>query len=63
MNPMPFISAGNPGRAKHWWIRVGTKDSDTSLTVVATLAAALANIGDDVNAQMYWTPGTAPVRT
>ena len=36
---------------------VGTKDSDTSLTVVATRAAALENLGDDVNAQMYWDAG------
>lgn len=57
MNPMGFIAEANPGRARHWWIRVGTKDSDTSLTVVGNLAAALENLGDDVDARMYWDAG------
>ncbi|MFD7499867.1 subtype B tannase [Streptomyces sp. NPDC059850] len=57
MNPMFFIRHRNPGRAKHWWIRVGTKDTDTSLTVVGNLAAGLENLGDDVNALMYWDAG------
>jgi acetyl esterase/lipase len=57
MNPMSFIENRNPGRAKHWWIRVGTNDSDTSLTVVGNLAAGLENLGDDVNALMYWDAG------
>ncbi|BBC34876.1 hypothetical protein SGFS_061700 [Streptomyces graminofaciens] len=57
MNPMPFLAKANPGRAKHWWIRVGTKDSDTSLTVVGNLAAKLENLGDDVDAAMYWDAG------
>ncbi|UUU28125.1 subtype B tannase [Streptomyces sp. DSM 40750] len=57
MNPMPFLAKANPRRAKHWWIRVGTKDSDTSLSVVGNLAARLENLGDDVNAFMYWDGG------
>ncbi|WUO54303.1 Tat pathway signal sequence domain protein [Streptomyces sp. NBC_00280] len=57
MNPMPFIAKRNPSRAKHWWIRVGTKDSDTSLSVVGNLAAGLEELGDDVNAAMYWDSG------
>lgn len=57
MNPMGFIADANSGRARHWWIRVGTKDSDISLTVVGNLAAALENLGDDVNARMYWDAG------
>ncbi|WP_234365068.1 subtype B tannase [Streptomyces sp. RTd22] len=57
MNPMFFIEQRNPGRAKHWWIRVGTKDTDTSLTVVGNLAAGLENLGDDVDALMYWDAG------
>ncbi|MGW1716140.1 subtype B tannase [Streptomyces sp. NPDC002156] len=57
MNPMPFIAKRNPSRAKHWWIRVGTKDSDTSLSVVGNLAASLEQLGDDVNALMYWDSG------
>lgn len=57
MNPMHFIEQHNPGRSKHWWIRVGTKDSDTSLSVVGNLAASLENLGDDVDAAMYWDGG------
>ncbi|MBF6204694.1 Tat pathway signal protein [Streptomyces gardneri] len=57
MNPMPFIGQKNPARAEHWWIRVGTKDTDTSLTIVGNLAASLENLGDDVDAAMYWDAG------
>lgn len=57
MNPMYFIKQQNPGRSKHWWIRLGTKDSDTSLTVSANLAASLDNLGDDVNHLYYWDEG------
>ncbi|WP_238412995.1 hypothetical protein [Saccharothrix deserti] len=49
MNPMHFTEQRNPGRARHWWIRVGTKDTDTSLTAVGNLAAGLENLGDNVN--------------
>ncbi|WP_330232826.1 Tat pathway signal sequence domain protein [Nocardia sp. NBC_00508] len=57
MNPTHFIGQRNPARAKHWWIRVGTKDTDTSLTVVGNLAAGLENLGDAVDAAMYWDAG------
>ncbi|WP_406352387.1 subtype B tannase [Streptomyces sp. NBC_00658] len=54
LNPMPFIERKNPHRARNWFIRVGTKDSDTSLTVVGNLAASLENLGDNVDTYMYW---------
>ncbi|UJW31561.1 hypothetical protein L3Q67_41410 [Saccharothrix sp. AJ9571] len=57
MNPMHFLGQRHPARAKHWWIRVGTLDTDTSLTVVGNLTSALDNLGDDVNAAMYWDAG------
>lgn len=57
MNPMYFLGEKHPGRAKHWWIRVGTSDTDTSLTVVGNLAAALEGLGAEVNAAMYWDGG------
>ncbi|WP_312884628.1 subtype B tannase [Nocardia barduliensis] len=57
MNPMFFLRQRNPARAKHWWIRVGTKDTDTSLTIVGNLAASLENLGDHVDAAMYWDAG------
>ncbi|WP_328721102.1 Tat pathway signal sequence domain protein [Streptomyces sp. NBC_00247] len=57
MNPMYHLARHNPGRAKHWWIRVGTKDTDTALTVVGNLAATLHGLGDDVDSLMYWDQG------
>ncbi|WP_328430522.1 subtype B tannase [Streptomyces sp. NBC_00443] len=58
MNPMPFLVAKpNPHRTKHWWIRLGTKDSDTSHTVSANLAAAAHTLGDDVSHLYYWDEG------
>ncbi|XUL94044.1 subtype B tannase [Streptomyces galilaeus] len=58
MNPMHFIvDEPNSRRAKHWWIRLGTKDTDTALTVSANLATALDNLGDDVNYLFYWDQG------
>lgn len=59
MNPMYFIERRNPSRAKHWWIRTGTLDNNTSHTVVGNLAAALENAGDNVNSSMYWDGGHA----
>ncbi|MFE1879716.1 subtype B tannase [Streptomyces diastatochromogenes] len=58
MNPMHFLAGkANPGRSKHWWIRLGTRDSDTSLTVSANLAAAAAGLGDEVDHLYYWDQG------
>lgn len=58
MNPMHhLVGKPNPNRTRHWWIRLGTKDSDTSLTVSANLAAAAGNLGDDVNHLYYWDQG------
>ncbi len=57
MNPMYFIGVNNPGMAGHWWIRMGTSDAHTSLTVVGNLAASLENRRKDVNAWLYWDAG------
>lgn len=58
MNPMYFlVEKANPRRARHWWIRLGTKDSDTSHTVSADLAAAAHALGDDVSHLYYWDQG------
>lgn len=57
MNPMYHLERKNPGRSKHWWIRLGTEDSDTSLTVSANIAAAANGLGDDVNHLYYWDQG------
>ncbi|WP_405742873.1 Tat pathway signal sequence domain protein [Streptomyces sp. NBC_00028] len=58
MNPMyHLVEKVNGKRSKHWWIRLGTKDSDTSHTVSANLAAAAKGLGDDVNHLYYWDQG------
>jgi acetyl esterase/lipase len=57
MNPMYFLGQANPNHAPHWWIRLGTKDTDTALTVSANLAATLGALGADVNHLMYWDEG------
>ncbi|WP_280900808.1 MULTISPECIES: subtype B tannase [unclassified Streptomyces] len=57
MNPMHHIGMKNPGRSRHWWLRVGTNDTDSSPVIVSNLAASLDNIGDDVNSLMYWDQG------
>jgi hypothetical protein len=57
MNPMYFIDQNNPGMAGHWWIRLGTSDAHTSLTVAGNLAASLENRNKDVSALMYWDAG------
>ncbi|WP_406004936.1 alpha/beta hydrolase [Streptomyces sp. NBC_00637] len=62
MNPMHFIRQRHAGRSRHWWIRLGTSDPHTSLTVAGNLAASLAGLGDDVNSAMYWDAGHATNR-
>ncbi|MDT5249226.1 MAG: hypothetical protein QOJ28_1860 [Mycobacterium sp.] len=57
MNPMYFLDQKDPNRAPHWWIRLGTKDTDTALTVSSNLAAKLDALGVDVNHVMYWDEG------
>ncbi|NNN36904.1 Tat pathway signal sequence domain protein [Streptomyces sp. S3(2020)] len=57
MNPMYHLERRNPGRSKHWWIRLGTNDSDTSHVVSANIAAAANGLGDDVNHLYYWDQG------
>lgn len=46
MNPVPYM-AQTPTR--HWRIRVGTQDRDTSLAISAILAAKLQNSGKSVD--------------
>ena len=57
MNPMAWLAEGHAGRARHWWLRVGAKDSDTSLTVVGNLEARLRGLGDAVDTRFYWDEG------
>ena len=57
--PMYFLARKNPSRAKNWWIRTGTLDTNTAHTVVGNLAASAASLGDNVNSSMYWDGGHA----
>lgn len=51
MNPMNFISDKS---AKHWRIRVGTNDRDTSLAISAMLSLKLSNAGKKVDYALPW---------
>jgi len=57
MNPMHCILQNNPGAAGHWWIRMGTADNHTPLSVIGNLAASLENRKKDVNVWLYWDAG------
>ena len=57
MNPMGFLQAKHAGRARHWWLRTGAADTDTSLTILSNLAASAAVLGDAVNLRYYWDAG------
>ncbi|MEV0902138.1 subtype B tannase [Actinoplanes sp. NPDC049802] len=57
MNPMHFLAEKNEARAKNWFIRLGSSDTDTSLTVSSNVAAAAHTLGDTVDSIMYWDAG------
>ena len=59
MNPLYHLRRKNPSRARHWWIRTGTLDTNTAHTVVANLAAITSGLGDSVNSALYWDGGHA----
>jgi hypothetical protein len=59
MNPLYHLRRRNPSRARHWWIRTGTLDTNTAHTVVSNLAAITSELGDSVNSAMYWDGGHA----
>jgi hypothetical protein len=59
MNPLYHLRRKNPSRARYWWIRTGTLDTNTAHTVVGNLAAITAGLGDSVNSALYWDGGHA----
>jgi hypothetical protein len=59
MNPLYHLRRKNPARARYWWIRTGTLDTNTAHTVVGNLAAITSGLGDHVNSAMYWDGGHA----
>ncbi|WP_172203129.1 subtype B tannase [Niveibacterium sp. COAC-50] len=54
MNPMSYIGAPGATPAKHWRIRHGASDRDTSFAIPAMLALALQNKGLDVDFALPW---------
>ncbi len=54
MNPMNYVGQKNTTTAKHWRIRHGSKDKDTSLSISVMLATLLDNKGYDVNLAFPW---------
>ena len=59
MNPMYHLQAKNPSRARYWWIRTGSLDTNTAHTVVGNLASITTKLGDTVNSALYWDGGHA----
>jgi hypothetical protein len=59
MNPMYHLRSKNPSRARYWWIRTGTLDTNTAHTVVGNLASITTKLGDSVNSALYWDGGHA----
>ena len=57
MNPMNYISAKNTTTSKHWRIRHGAIDRDTSLAVPIILATKLENKGYNVDFALPWDVG------
>lgn len=54
MNPMNFIGKEGVNTAKHWRIRHGVNDRDTSLAVPAILALKLKQEGYDADIAAVW---------
>ncbi|WP_156093390.1 subtype B tannase [Lactiplantibacillus fabifermentans] len=59
MNPMAYIGSDNATLAKHFWIRYGEKDANTSVAVPTLLSQKLKNAGADVNYHVQWNTGHA----
>ncbi|WP_225428724.1 subtype B tannase [Levilactobacillus suantsaiihabitans] len=60
MNPMAYIGRKSQATmAKHFWIRYGETDSNTSVAVPTLLAQKLKNAGVDVNYHVQWNTGHA----
>lgn len=54
MNPMAYIATRGTDTARHWRIRQGTRDRDTSLAIPVILAAVLQNRGYSVDLALPW---------
>lgn len=54
MNPMNFINDGVSTNTRHWYIRHGARDRDTSFPIPINLATKLMNSGYDVDFALPW---------
>lgn len=54
INPMYYLKDDAAEKTKHWRIRHGSIDRDTSLAVSAILALSLKNLGYDVDYAVPW---------
>ena len=54
MNPMSYIGTAATATARHWRIRHGSVDRDTSLAIPVILATKLGNAGLDVDFALPW---------
>ncbi len=54
MNPMNFIGNSEATTSRHWYIRHGASDRDTSFPVPVNLATKLRNCGYEVNFALPW---------
>ncbi len=55
INPMNFIGTEEKSvQARHFRIRVGAADADTSLSIAMTLAVRLKNAGLDTDYALVW---------
>jgi hypothetical protein len=57
MNPMEYIGAAHTDTARHWRIRHGSLDRDTSMAIPAMLALKAQNAGYDVDFSSPWGRG------
>ncbi len=57
MNAMAYIGAEGATTARHWRIRHGAIDRDTSLAIPIILATSLQNAGKDVDFALPWGVG------
>lgn len=54
MNPMTYLTPGRTGTAKHWRIRHGEADRDTSLAISAILTLTLRSLDCQVDYHLPW---------
>lgn len=54
LNPICYIQDSQATCAKHWWIRHGSNDRDTSLAIPVILELSLQNAGAEVDFKLPW---------